>query len=394
MASRGPKLTFDSVTQPIAATVGSPSLATLSLIFLFSRVIDKSELSFTLKRRDLDALTKAEHFFSLLVQKVKSSRWLKVYLSVLLFKYLNHIGNRFVIDKQAPRKIRWPEHVVVITGAARGILGEVACQLSEKGAKVAAIDAAPRSDHGKETLYIQADVTDGESMAKAKKQVEDKLGLCTMLIPGAGLARHGFILDPPSITPFTFPLKVSDVNLHGVVNTLKVFGEDMLPDGGRLGKNSISQARNQWGGHILLIGSGAAFIVLPANGTYNASKAGVLSLHETLSTELESWHNVKNVRNSVICPLKVDTAMTEGRMKDTHSQFMLPTLTAGQVASKIVEMLEEDRSQMVFMPRAAYLLSYVRNLPPWAVRLVHRAAGSFGTFSDYASRHRGVVADK
>jgi all-trans-retinol dehydrogenase (NAD+) len=147
--------------------------------------------------------------------------------------------------------------------------------------------------------------------------------------------------------------------------------------------------RNGFGGHILLIGTGAAFIPLPGNATYNSSKAGVVSFHHTLGWELDVWHKAKNVRNSVFCPLMIDSAMTQGRMKEQKNQFLFPTLTVDQAASKIVKVLEQDRSQMFFAPKASYVSSIlVMNSPTWIVRPLMKLLKSHETFTDYAAKTR------
>ena len=127
---------------------------------------------------------------------------------------------------------------------------------------------------------------------------------------------------------------------------------------------------------------------LPANAAYNASKAATVSLHSTLSAELDAYHKVDNVRASVICPLKIESKMTEGRMLDTHDQFALPTLTIPEAANKIVEILEGDKSRIVYVPRAAYVLSYNKVLPAWVVRTVHKSLGALDTFMVYAKEFR------
>lgn len=188
----------------------------------------------------------------------RSNRLIKWYLVIRLLKTINAIGNRLVIDRQPRRNIRWTEHVVVITGGARGICGHVCKLLRQKGAKVVVLDLPDMSEHGLETLYIKTDVTDIKSLLNAKKIVEDKLGYCTMLLLGAGIARHSFLLDTEEQFPHELAKQVSEVNFHGVMATLKAFGEHMLPDGG-VKDRPHKQAKNGWGGHILIIGSGAAY---------------------------------------------------------------------------------------------------------------------------------------
>ncbi len=113
-----------------------------------------------------------------------------------------------------------------------------------------------------------------------------------------------------------------------------------------------------------------------------------MSLHASLSSELHAYHKVDNVRSSVICPLKIESKMTEGRMLDTHDQFLLPTLTIPEAASKIVDILEGDKSRVVYIPRAMYVLSLTKVLPLWSVRLVGKLTGSMDTFLTYAKDFR------
>ncbi len=124
-----------------------------------------------------------------------ANRLAKWYLVLRIIKTINAIGNRLVMNREAPRNIRWHEHVVVITGGARGICGHVVKILRQKGAKVVVLDLPEKSEHGLETLYILTDVTDIKSLLNAKKVVEEKLGYATMLVLGAGIARHSFLLD-------------------------------------------------------------------------------------------------------------------------------------------------------------------------------------------------------
>lgn len=348
--------------------------------------------------------------FDELVDVIKTNRWLKYFTLLAMIRLVNRIGSRFFIDRQAARYIQWTDHVVVISGGARGIGGRVCELLKQRGARVAVIDRAKKSDHSHEDLFISADVTNQSELLAARKQVRDQLGYPTMIVSAAGIARHAFVLDPPDVFPADFSTKVHDVNLTGTYTFIKVFAQDMLADydeekeielfkNGKLSKTKQMRTeggppRNGWGGHILLIASGAAFVPLPANATYNSSKAGALSLHQTLAWELDVWHKAHNVRNSVINPLMIHSNMTHDRMREQSNQFLFPTLTVDQAANKIVKMLEQDRSQMVFLPRAAYITSFlIPNMPPWFVRSLSKLLGAHHTFMDYAVKTRHAVAE-
>ncbi len=102
-------------------------------------------------------------------------------------------------------------------------------------------------------------MTDIQSLINARKVVEDKVGYATMVVIGAGIARHSFLLDTEEQFPYEMAKQVSEVNFHGIMATLKTFGEHMLPDGG-VKDRPFKQAKNGWGGHILIIASGAAYI--------------------------------------------------------------------------------------------------------------------------------------
>lgn len=147
-----------------------------------------------------------------------------------------------------------------------------------------------------------------------------------MIVAAAGLARHSFVCDPPHLFPSSYATKIHDINLTGTYNFVKVFSQDMLGDYDEeaevqsLASNPPKDPsqfkparkegskvfpRNGFGGHILIIASGAAFIALPGNASYNSSKAGAYSLSQTIGFELDVWHKTNKVRNSVVCPLMV-----------------------------------------------------------------------------------------
>ncbi|EST05027.1 Short-chain dehydrogenase/reductase SDR [Kalmanozyma brasiliensis GHG001] len=396
------KRTINHRTKPNAFTIDviinglfrplfhSKTLSTIATILSLVRIAGGLDnLRFLRDRKDLSGREKLSSLGADLAAGWSNSanRLAKWYLVLRILKTINAIGNRLVMDRESPRNIRWHEHVVVITGGARGIGGHVCKVLRQKGAKVVVLDLPEKSEHGLETLYVQTDVTDIKSLLNAKKQVEDKLGYATMLLLGAGIARHSFLLDTEEQFPHEHAKQVSEVNFHGIMATLKAFGEHMLPDGG-VKDRPYKQAKNGWGGHILIIGSGAAYIELPANAAYNASKAATVSLHSSLSSELHAYHKVNNVRSSIICPLKIESKMTEGRMLDTHDQVLLPTLTIPEAAEKIIEILEGDKSRIVYIPRAMYVMSYNKMLPAWVVRALHISLGASDTFMTYAKEFR------
>lgn len=81
--------------------------------------------------------------------------------------------------------------------------------------------------------------------------------LQSMIVAGAGLARHVAMLDDPFTFSPSYATPVMDVNLQGTYRFVQVFAQDMLPPPGA---PHDAQPVNGWGGHVLWIGSGAAFV--------------------------------------------------------------------------------------------------------------------------------------
>ncbi|KAJ1018925.1 hypothetical protein NDA16_004728 [Ustilago loliicola] len=141
----------------------SPTLSLIATVLSFVRIIGGlNNLQFLRVRKDLSRREKLASLGADFAAGWGDSRnrLAKYYLLIRLLKTINAIGNRLVIDRQGKRNIRWHEHVVVITGGARGICGYVCKLLRQKGATVVVLDLPEKSEHGLESLYVQTDVTD------------------------------------------------------------------------------------------------------------------------------------------------------------------------------------------------------------------------------------------
>jgi NAD(P)-dependent dehydrogenase (short-subunit alcohol dehydrogenase family) len=179
-----------------------------------------------------------------------------------------------------------------ITGGASGIGLGIARTLVEAGMKVVLADL--RADHlqaalasfrergqGESVHGIQLDVTDRAAMAVAAGETERRFGKLHVLVNNAGVGLEG-PLKQATYADWDFGLSV---NLGGVVNGLQTF----LP---RI------RAHGE-GGYIVNTASLAALVVMPAQmAIYTASKAAVISLSESIRTELLG----ENIGVSVLCP--------------------------------------------------------------------------------------------
>jgi len=163
--------------------------------------------------------------------------------------------------------------VVLITGGARGIGGELATRLHAKGARLVLtdLDAAPLTELadrlGRDgVLAVVADVRDAEAMVAAARQAIEQFGGIDVVVANAGVGSFGSVLN---IDPAAFK-KVVDINLTGVFNTVHA------------ALASVIERR----GYVLVVSSMAAFVAAPGMAAYAASKSGAENFANALRQEV------------------------------------------------------------------------------------------------------------
>jgi NAD(P)-dependent dehydrogenase (short-subunit alcohol dehydrogenase family) len=157
-----------------------------------------------------------------------------------------------------------------ITGAASG-LGEVLTKrLANAGWSIAAIDSNPSvSRLGENIAGYAVDVRDLPAMEAALRDFIDRFDGLELMINNAGVAVGGEFLDIPN-EDCNHALSI---NLMGAVNGIRA----VLP---------LMQERGS--GHIHTVASAAGFMSAPMMSAYNASKAAVVAMCETLRGELSN----------------------------------------------------------------------------------------------------------
>lgn len=189
--------------------------------------------------------------------------------------------------------------VVFITGGAHGIGAEAARRLHAQGAKLVLTDLdadqlgafADELGHDR-VLTVVADVCDLNAMQAAAQAAVDRFGRIDTVVANAGIASYGSILG---VDPAAFR-KVIDVNLVGVFNTVRA----TLP--------AVIERR----GYVLVVSSLAAFAAAPGMIPYDASKAGVEHLANSL--RLEVAHLGVTVGSAHMS--WIDTALVRDTKKD------------------------------------------------------------------------------
>lgn len=198
--------------------------------------------------------------------------------------------------------------VAVITGASKGLGRQMAKSLAEAGAAVALVArsegllnevAAEIASLGGKVEAMVADVTDENGAGEIALRVEEKLGVCDILINNAGINNR------KSIEDFTLAEwnEILAVNLTGPFLMARAFVPGMKK------KNF---------GRILNMTSIMSHVSLPNRTGYSSTKAGLLGFTRALALELAPFHITVNG----ISPGPFGTEMNKPLMEDPEKNAM------------------------------------------------------------------------
>jgi NAD(P)-dependent dehydrogenase (short-subunit alcohol dehydrogenase family) len=264
----------------------------------------------------------------------------------------------------------------VVTGAGSGIGAAFAVELGRRDGAVVCGDideaAAQKTvdtiaERGAKAVAIQCDVSRIQDVTELAARSRDWFGAPpTLVINNAGVGAGG---EPIGAAPLDDWAWTLGINLWGAIHGCHVF-TPMLRDAGP------SHAPRG----IINVASAAAFGAVPGMAAYNVSKAGVLSLSETLAAELSGTA----ITVTVLCPTFVKTQIVEaGRISDTHGELATNLMRwTGFSAEKVARMCLDahDRGDLYCMPQLdAKALWNAKRLAPQAytraVGLVSRTSG-------------------
>jgi len=228
------------------------------------------------------------------------------------------------------------DRVAIVTGAARGIGRATAIALAEAGARgVVLVDLKAAelkeseelvSETGAQTLALEVDVSDLDSLRGMFDATESRFGRLDILHNNAGIGEGSG--DWPAVSPERVAAIIG-VNLAGVALGTRLAIEPMQRSGG---------------GVIVNTASGGAFIPLPPQAVYVATKAGVVHFTRSCTTLAETH----GVRVNCVCPGVVDTPM----LRDTNDGQIAPWLEAimntmtilrpEDIAAAVLELIRDD----------------------------------------------------
>jgi NAD(P)-dependent dehydrogenase (short-subunit alcohol dehydrogenase family) len=237
--------------------------------------------------------------------------------------------------------------LAVVTGAGSGIGAAFATELARRGGRVVCSDinevaaaktASTITDSGGEAVAIPCDVSQFDDVSALAAQSESWFGAApTLVINNAGVGSGGAPIGELPLDDWHWVL---GINLWGPIHGCHVFAPIL---------RSAEPSDRPRG--IINVASAAAFGAAPSMAAYNVSKAGVLSLSETLAAELS--HSA--VKVTVLCPTFVKTNIVEsGRIPERTTQFANRAMRwIGLSPEKVARVCLDthDRGELYCMPQ-------------------------------------------
>lgn len=265
---------------------------------------------------------------------------------------------------------RWPRRRAFITGAGSGLGLALCTELARAGWTIGRLDrdgarlaeSAPALVALGATLHDQAaDVTDDQAFAAALDGFVSAVGGLELMVNNAGVAAAGR-METTSTADWRW---VMEINVVAVAT------------GTRL---ALPHLRNAPDGSALVnIASAAGFAAAPLMGAYNASKAAVIALTETVEAELGD----SRVRALVVMPTFFQTRLLESARAGTREMaaarrwMARSSFTATECARRILEALVAGKVHLALPADSRWLWRFKRWMPSFIVRRLRRQGSRY-----------------
>jgi NAD(P)-dependent dehydrogenase (short-subunit alcohol dehydrogenase family) len=266
----------------------------------------------------------------------------------------------------------FPNHPrAVVTGAASGLGRALCIDLAGRGAQIVVADL---DLHGAEETaqrvveaggcaeVMRCDVSKADEVEALAGFAQQRFGGTDLLVNNAGVAVAGATGEVP-LSDWAWAL---NINLWGVIHGCHSF---------------VPRFKAQCSGHILNVASAAGFLSAPELGPYNASKAAVISLSETVFGELRPL----GIGVTVLCPTFFRTNIARGGRSqqprfEQHASAMMAKskLQATDVARAALDACQSDNLYCVPMADGQWAWRIKRLAPESFFKLLPSAVRAAG----------------
>ncbi len=182
--------------------------------------------------------------------------------------------------------------IVFVTGGNRGIGAACVAWFLANGDRVATTfrsepPAFPGGADAERFLPIRCDITVPEDVEAAFATIEDTWGPVEVLVANAGITRDSLLL------------RMSEDAFSDVIAA-------NLTGSYRVAKRAVTKMLRLHTGRIIFLSSVGAFVGLPGQANYAASKAGLVGMARAIAREVGS----RQITVNVVAPGLVETDMT------------------------------------------------------------------------------------
>ncbi|KAI0068718.1 retinal short-chain dehydrogenase/reductase [Artomyces pyxidatus] len=245
-----------------------------------------------------------------------------------------------------PGALDWGEQIVLVTGGASGIGELIANTLAVRNVTVVVLDVNPIVTENYNIVYYKCDVSKWEEVQSVQQQIVAELGHPTVIINNAGVVQGKLLLD----------LSPEDVKQTFEVNTLAHFW---------ILKAFLPEMIKQKAGHIITMASVAGLVGMAQMTDYNASKAAIISLHESLRYELDKRYKVPQIRTTLVVPGHVQTPLFSTVTLPTSwlYRFFVPSVQPVTVTKAVIAALDEQHSRTLYLPFYVNFTPFLNSMP-------------------------------
>ncbi|MEA3222626.1 MAG: SDR family oxidoreductase [Thermodesulfobacteriota bacterium] len=244
----------------------------------------------------------------------------------------------------------------VITGAALGLGRAISIALAKKGWRILVADVNKEEaditlkmvkQAGGSGEIFHCDVTKIGDVQKMADYCFDNWGKIDLLVNNAGVAAGGLTGDI-SIEDWEW---IVGINFWGMVYGCHTF---------------IPKMKAAGGGYIVNIASAAGIASLPEMASYNATKAAIISLSETLKSELVPY----DIGVTVVCPSFFNTDLLRNMRYTNDSQrtfakaaFENARITSEMIAEMIIKAMKKNKLYLIPQPSGRFIWRMKRISP-------------------------------